>query len=71
MKKAEDFTELQRLEALLEIVSKDAETFAEEPIGRISRVIENMVADMREGFKRHAINEEITTKELFGDDDPM
>jgi len=71
MKKAEGYAGLQRMKALLEYMSREAEVYSAEPVGRIARVMESMIVEMKEGFERQVINEEITKLELFGDDDSV
>ncbi len=71
IKKAEDFEEFQKLATLSRFLSKEENSHSAEPVGRVSRVMEQMVAEMRLGFEHHALNEEISKLELFGDDDPL
>jgi len=69
--KANEFAKFQQIAALSGFISKEANTHSAEPVGRISRVIEQMVSEMRLGFERKTLNEEISKLELFDDDDPV
>lgn len=69
--KSAGYAEYQRIAALSDYISKESLPASNEPVDRMARELNKVVAEMRLRFQRDILNREITELGLYGDDDPL